>query len=65
MTTTFPPNHKTSEHRYIALCSKCKTGLEDRMRRGFFVKNFLFWLPIRKYICYKCKRGQYVWVNNN
>lgn len=47
---------------YAAICSKCKNGLDERMHRGFFVKKFLFWLPIRRYKCYRCKRGQYVLV---
>jgi hypothetical protein len=62
MTAAFSPNNKTNERSYVALCSKCKNSLEDRVHRGFFVKKLLFWLPIRKYMCYKCKRGQYVWI---
>jgi hypothetical protein len=62
MATTFPSDYKTSPHGHVALCYRCKTGLEDRVRRGSLVKCFLFWLPIRKYICYRCKRGRYVWV---
>ena len=44
-------------------CPKCKLPLDNRVHRGFFVKNFLFWLPLRRYSCYKCNRKIYVWVN--
>jgi hypothetical protein len=45
------------------VCSKCKSALESRAHRSWFVKTFLFWLPIRKFKCYKCKRTQYVLIN--
>lgn len=46
-----------------AVCFKCKTTLDSRAHRSLFVKTFLFWLPIRKFKCYKCKRTQYAFVN--
>ena len=42
-------------------CPKCKSELDTRVPRSFFVKNFLFWLPLRRYTCYNCKRKFHVW----
>jgi transposase-like protein len=39
-------------------CFLCKSEL-TRIKRGFFVKKFLFWLPLKRYICYKCNRKFY------
>lgn len=43
------------------LCPKCKTPFDARLHRNFFVKTFLFWLPLRRYACYTCNRKYYVW----
>lgn len=42
-------------------CPRCKSPLEERVPRGFFVKYFLGVLPLRRYICYRCFRKPYVW----
>jgi transposase-like protein len=41
-------------------CPRCKAELEERVPRGFFAKHFLFFLPIKRYICYRCQRKRYV-----
>lgn len=42
-------------------CPKCKNGtLDHRTPRGFLVKTFLFWLPIRRYRCSKCTKKSYI-----
>ena len=40
------------------LCPCGKTTWVDieRIRRGLLVKTFLFWLPLKRYKCDKCKR---------
>jgi len=43
-------------------CLWCKSELRDRAHRGPLVKAFLFWLPIKRYWCYKCMRRKYVWA---
>jgi len=43
------------------VCPKCKGELDTRVSRGLFVKTLLFWLPVKRYICYKCRRKKYVW----
>jgi len=43
-------------------CPRCQSELDARVHRSFFVKHFLFWLPLRRYACYKCNRKVYIWV---
>jgi hypothetical protein len=33
---------------------------EYRVKRGVFVKNLLFWLPIKRYQCFGCLKRYYV-----
>ena len=49
-----------SEVKKIYYCKKCKHEFDERLHRSLFVKTFLFWLPLRKYACYYCKRNYYV-----
>jgi hypothetical protein len=43
-------------------CPKCKLGiLEDRVPRSYFVKKVLWFLPLKRYICYRCFRKSYIW----
>lgn len=45
-------------------CPKCKKGyLDYRTPRAFWVKMFLFWLPIRRYKCSYCDKKTYVYGN--
>ncbi|SDE28805.1 hypothetical protein SAMN05216464_105106 [Mucilaginibacter pineti] len=59
ISTPFEEDHKATQRRY-PLCPKCKTELDNRISRGFLVKNVLFFLPLKRYICYKCQRKRYV-----
>jgi hypothetical protein len=43
-----------------AICPKCKTELDARVPRGFIAKNILFFLPLKRYVCYRCQRKRYV-----
>jgi hypothetical protein len=46
----------------IRYCPKCKTGtLYERVPRAWWVKAFLFFLPLKRYKCYKCGRKPYLW----
>lgn len=46
------------------ICPHCHNELSgDRVHRGFFVKNFLFFLPLKRYLCYKCSKKSYIWIN--
>jgi len=49
-----------TEVRKAPLCPRCKSELDTRIPRGFFVKKILFFLPIKRYMCYKCQRKRYV-----
>lgn len=62
MTIPLPESAGTRK-KFAVVCSKCKSVLESRAHRSWFVKTFLFWLPIRNFRCYKCKRTQYALVN--
>ncbi len=44
-------------------CPKCESEFypRDRIHRSFFVKTFLFWLPLKRYRCRNCKHKFYVW----
>lgn len=49
-----------SKGKKIHLCPKCKSQLDDRIPRSFFVKTLLFFLPLKRYMCYRCQRKTYV-----
>jgi hypothetical protein len=57
------PDNVTIRKKAAVVCSKCKSVLDSRAHRSWFVKTVLFWLPIRNFKCYKCKRTQYALVN--
>lgn len=43
-------------------CTKCSKGeLDTRVPRGFIVKTFLFWLPIKRYRCSLCWHTTYIY----
>jgi hypothetical protein len=47
-------------------CPKCAKGyLSDRVPRGFIVKQLLWFLPLKRYICYSCCRKSYVWYKKS
>lgn len=39
-------------------CRSCNNNL-SRIKRGSLVKTFLFWLPVRRYVCYRCNSKTY------
>lgn len=42
-------------------CPLCKNGLlYERVPRPFFIKFFLFFLPIKRYKCYSCGKKPYI-----
>lgn len=42
-------------------CPKCKIGrLDARVKRSFFIKYVLFWLPYKRYRCDYCNRKSYI-----
>jgi len=43
-------------------CPKCGQGfLNSRVKRPAAVKDFLFWLPLKRYKCNKCAKKTYMW----
>ena len=49
-----------SQGKKLPLCPKCKTQFDDRVPRSYFVKTLLFFLPLKRYICYRCQRKRYI-----
>ncbi|MEN0052757.1 MAG: hypothetical protein AAGC65_03775 [Mucilaginibacter sp.] len=43
------------------LCKRCHKASLSRIHRSPFVKMFLFFLPLKRYICYRCHRKTYRW----
>ncbi len=40
-------------------CPYCSAANLARVPRGVFVKTFVPWLPLKKYICYSCLKTFY------
>jgi len=49
---------------YLLFCKKCEHGIVERVQRGFFLKNVLFFLPVKKYMCTGCFRQWLVLTNS-
>lgn len=42
-------------------CLKCNKGtLDTRVKRGLLARTFLFFLPIKRYMCNNCQKKAYV-----
>jgi len=41
-------------------CGKTSRAEVERIPRSFLIKTFLFWLPLRRYKCHKCRRKRLV-----
>jgi len=54
-------NTPVKKEKKLHICRKCKSPLDTHIHRGFFVKHFLFFLPLKRFICYGCKRKTYRW----
>jgi len=39
-------------------CRTCNGSL-SRIKRGPLIKTFLFWLPVKRYVCYRCNNKTY------
>ncbi len=42
-------------------CHHSEREYQLRVKRGFFVKTFLFWLPVKRYLCGTCLKHYYVY----
>jgi len=43
-------------------CKSCNIELKQQVHRPWYIKKFLFFLPLRKYVCTKCLGEYYVSV---
>jgi len=41
-------------------CYRCSTAYHYKVRRGWFIKNVLFFVPIKIYFCPRCVKNRYV-----
>jgi hypothetical protein len=41
-------------------CGKTSRAELERITRGIIIKTFFFWLPLKRYKCYKCKRKKWI-----
>jgi hypothetical protein len=57
--------NKEDQIKRVYCCPKCAAPLTDRVSRGLLVKVLLPWLPLKKYICYKCMASRYVFGRPN
>ncbi|MDN3547128.1 hypothetical protein [Mucilaginibacter aquaedulcis] len=51
---------ETNTHE-APLCKHCRKASLNRIHRGSFVRTYLFFLPLKRYICYRCHRKTYRW----
>ncbi len=47
---------RTTPRGHLCPCGKADRSELERIHRGFVIKTLFFWLPARRYKCYKCKR---------
>jgi endogenous inhibitor of DNA gyrase (YacG/DUF329 family) len=42
-------------------CPHCSKGvLEQRIKRGFWVRNFFIWMHVKRYQCNTCQKRVYI-----
>jgi hypothetical protein len=56
-------HQKVSSPHHEIHCRVCNNSL-SRISRGALVKTFLSWLPLKRYVCYRCQRKTYRWSSN-
>jgi hypothetical protein len=50
----------SSAAEQLCPCGKASRAEMQRIPRGFILKTFFFWLPLKRYKCYKCMRNKLV-----
>jgi hypothetical protein len=51
---------KSAAAESLCPCGKASRAELERISRGFLVKTLLFWLPLKRYKCYRCRRKKLV-----
>jgi len=54
------PLHRYTPADTLCPCGKSPRSEIERVPRGFVVKMLLFWLPVKRYKCYRCRRKRLV-----
>jgi hypothetical protein len=44
-------------------CPKCKTPYHYTMPRGWFMRNILWFISVKKFLCARCIKAHYVIVS--
>lgn len=52
---------KSKKKSYVHSCPKCNLALIQRVHRANFIRTLFPWLPVRRYICYRCKKKYHVY----
>lgn len=48
-------------NRDQSICPRCRADTHaDRVPRSWWIKLLFGWLPLKRYMCYKCKRKYYI-----
>jgi hypothetical protein len=55
---TEPENSQPAKLKELK-CKHCSEKLHRRIHRPVWVKLFLFWLPLKRYVCLKCFKKTY------
>ncbi|BAU52786.1 hypothetical protein [Mucilaginibacter gotjawali] len=66
---TIPPNLQIAEKAFVTdkpylRCPKCTAAFHYRIRRNWFLKYVLFFLPVKIYFCAHCVKKRYVLLSD-
>jgi len=50
----------TSAKVRLCACRKANGSVMERIPKGSLVRTLFFWLPLKKYRCFKCMRNRWV-----
>jgi hypothetical protein len=54
------PDRPAAVLENLCPCGKGSRGDLERISRGLLVKSLLFWLPLKRYKCVRCRRKRLV-----
>jgi hypothetical protein len=55
---------KSIQNVLMCPCGQTERANLERIRRTAFMKVFLFWLPLKRYKCYKCQQNKWIMQSN-
>lgn len=54
---------KDKKRKKVCVCGNADPSSMMRVSRPKLVKSFFSWVPLRKYMCFRCLRITWVWTN--